>query len=137
MPDPVAGNDANTKALNSRIDKLPRYSGQPFGMDASRYNRVRRGLLRLHGPLTFRAPGLRHLDVILEPDAWICVDASLNDIPVFAWTDFEVKGRSALHEPVRCKLYTYHAHALIIVDRILEAIEDHLDTLLQDRLGNR
>ena len=118
--------------MNSRIDKLPRYSSQPFEMDAPRYNQVRLALLRLHGPLRFRLSGLRQLEVILEPDAWICVDASLNDIPVFAWTDFQVEGRSALDEPVRCKLFTYHVHALIIVDRVLQTIEAHLNDRLSE-----
>ena len=71
---------------------------------------------------------LRDMVAILERDAWACVDSSLNDIPVCAWTNFQ-QHRSGLHTPVPCTLYTYHAHADIILDQVLHAIDTYLRTL--------
>lgn len=133
----MAGKDANTKVLNSRFDKLPRYSGQPVEMGAPRDNQAQRGLLRLRGPQRFHLRALRHRDVFLEHDAWICVDASLNDTPVFAWTNFEIERRNVLYEPLRCMSFTCHAHAPIIINRVLQAIADYLDSRLQEHGANR
>lgn len=91
-------------------------------MPAQRYNQVRLTLLRYRKAHRFALTGLRSLEAVLEDDAWICVDASLNDYPVLAWMDFAVAGRDNLSTPIPCTLCTYHAHALVIVDRVLDQI---------------
>jgi hypothetical protein len=116
--------------MGSRLDDLPRYSSRAYDMPAARFNQVRLALLRLHEPIRFGLPGLRSLEMILEHDAWVCVDAALNDFPVLAWVEFETAGRGALHAPVACKLYTYHAHASMIESRVLQAIGDYVDAQL-------
>lgn len=100
-------------------------------MRAEDYNLVHIALNRLGSPIRIELPRLRTLDLILEKDAWIVVDRSLNDIPVVAWIDFKVAHREALHEPVACERRTYHTHALLIVDKVIEAM--HL--ILGERLG--
>lgn len=116
--------------MGSRLDDLPRYSSRAYDMPAACFNQVRLALLRLNGPIRFALPGLRSLEMILEYDAWICVDSALNDFPVLAWVEFETSGRQALHAPVPCKLYTYHAHANMIESRVLQAVRDFVDAQL-------
>ncbi len=96
---------------------------------AARYNRVRLALLRLGEPLRLDLPDLRHLAVELTATAWVCVDASLDDLPVAAWTDFAP--RDSLHQPVPCRLRLYHAQAELILDRIGTSV----DRLLAERLA--
>jgi hypothetical protein len=54
------------------------------------------------------------------------VDHDMNDIPILAWTDFQVEGRSALHEPIPCQLKTYHMHAKVILERVSEFMGQEL-----------
>ncbi|MEJ2346005.1 MAG: hypothetical protein P8090_11450 [Gammaproteobacteria bacterium] len=116
--------------MRSRLDDLPRYATRTYRMPAARFNAVRLALLRLGEPVRFALPGLRTLEMVLEQQAWICVDSGLNDFPVLAWVDFEAGGRNALHEPVSCMLYTYHAHAHIIEARVLQAVSEFVDRRL-------
>lgn len=118
------------KDMRSRLDDLPRYASRAYRMPAAEFNAVRLALLRLGEPVRFALPGLRTLEMVLEQQAWICVDSGLNDFPVLAWVDFETSGRDALHEPVSCMLYTYHAHAHIIESRVLRAVSEFVDLRL-------
>lgn len=104
--------------MASRLDDIPVYEQRPLAVAASDYNRVQIALKRLGAPLQLSLPGLRSLELVLEHDSWIVIDASLNEIPVIAWTDFQVEHRANLHEPVPCRLKIYHAHALLIIDRV-------------------
>lgn len=97
---------------------------------AERYNRVRLALLRLGAPLRLSVPGLRGIDLLLDTDAWACVDRTLDDLPVVAWVDFE-KHREGLHQPVACQLRYYHVYAGMIVKTAQEA----MDQMLADRLA--
>jgi hypothetical protein len=117
--------------MRSRLDDLPVFEIRQVSIRAEDYNLVHIALKRLPNPLRFELPRLRTLDLILEKDAWIVVDRSLNDIPVLAWLDFQVAHRQTLHEPVACERRTYHTHALIIVDKVIEAM--HL--ILGERMG--
>jgi hypothetical protein len=94
---------------------------------AERYNQVRLGLLRLKNPLCIDT-GLRDIDLILEDKVWYCVDRSMHDLPVVAWDQFQP--RTALHEPVACRLSYYHAHADKIVDAIFKILDDYLEKQL-------
>lgn len=117
--------------MRSRLDDVPVLRSEPFQVAARHYNRLRLALLRLGGPLRIALPKLRHLDLIVTNDAWICVDRLLYDLPVVAWTDFARAGRSALHEPVACTLRVFHAHA----DLVMPIIFAECDRVLRRRLA--
>jgi len=116
--------------MKSQLDNLPRYSTEEVTLAAPLFNKVKLGLLRLNNPLIFAIHGLRHLDVVLDHETWICRDVSLNNMPVLAWTDFSMAKRNSLCESVTCSLYTYHAHALLISDTILEQIDIEISNRL-------
>jgi hypothetical protein len=90
-------------------------------VSAEHFNLVQIALKRLGSQIRLELPKLRTLDFLLDEETWIIVDRSLNDIPVMAWLDFETKDRS-LHEPLKCTLNLYHAHATIIQPRVIEAM---------------
>ena len=58
----------------------------------------------------------------------------LDDIPVLAWTDFQVINRDNIHEPVACTITSYHANATLIVERTLEAMKLLLGEELMEML---
>lgn len=107
-------------SMSSRLDEPLRYSARSCLMAAATYNRIRLALLRLGNPLRLSLTGLRTLEMVLEKDAWVCVDASLNDHPILAWVQFQVADRKALHEAVECRLFTYHAHAELMESQVIE-----------------
>jgi hypothetical protein len=94
------------------------------------YNRVRLALSRLENPLRIELINLRGLDIIIDDEAWVCVDRTLNDLPIFAWTDFENAARKSLYEPVQCRLRFYHNHADLICGTVLDLIHRNLDNRL-------
>jgi len=108
--------------VKHRLATVPPLSVRPAQAQAAVYNRVRIALARLGSPLRWRHPTLRGLDIYLDAEAWICGDRTLHDLPVLAWTEFQASGRLALHEPVACRLSTYHEHANIIIAPVLEEI---------------
>jgi len=110
---------------------MPPLSVRDSQVDAAIYNRVRVALGRLGTPLRWSHPSLRGLDIYLDTDAWICGDRTMHDLPVLAWTDFRTAGRSALHEPVACRLSTYHEHA----GMIMAAVLDEIGSSLAERLA--
>jgi len=118
--------------MKYRLDDLPVYELCSTTIRAADYNLVKIAVKRLGSPLRLEIPRLRTLDFILEEDTWVIVDRSLNDIPIIAWVNFDEKHRAGLHEPVECERRTYHVHALIIVDKALEAM--HL--MLGERLAD-
>lgn len=112
--------------MKSRLDDLPHYSSRTCMLPAATYNRIRLGLLRLGTPLRFALPGLRTLEIVLEKEAWICVDTGLNDYPILAWLDFQQAERTSLHKPIPCRVFSYHAHAELIEPQVLEKTESLL-----------
>jgi len=114
--------------MKSKLDGIPRYSSGAATLPAVLFNLVRLALLRLGNPLEFSIPGLKNIEVILDEETWICFDSSLNDIPVLAWTDFEIAHRENLHEPIACQLLFYHIHAKKIIDKVTEEIQSILDS---------
>lgn len=121
--------------MASRLDDLPRYGSRTCMVPAATYNRIRLGLLRLGSPLRYALPGLRTLEIVLEKDAWICVDSGLNDYPIVAWVDFQCADRDALHLPVPCRVFTYHAHAELVESQVLEKTEALLAHRLRKLAG--
>ena len=106
-----------------RLDDVPVYHSRDGKLPAHYYNDVQVALKRLGEELRFAIPRLRHLDLILQKNAWIIVDRVLNDIPVVAWTDFDTRQRDSLHEPISCQIRFYHAHGIMVMNRTLEAME--------------
>jgi len=100
-------------------------------VDAACYNQVRIALRRLQRPLRVALSRHRGLDLLLDEDGWLCVDAARNDLPVLAWHGFDTHGRSALHEPVVCRLDLYHIHAGLVMGTVLEDLE----RILRERLA--
>lgn len=98
----------------------------PKSIEAACYNHVRLALKRFGAPLRVGLPRHRGLEMILEDDLWLCVDAAREDTPVLAWFDFESRGRSALHAPVPCRLDLYHIHAGLVMGTALEALHEAL-----------
>jgi hypothetical protein len=116
--------------MKSKLEGIPRYDSRSTELPAALFNEIRLALIRLGQSLRFPIEGLRNLEIILDKETWIVVDASLNDIPVVAWVDFEDEHRSSLHQPMKCMVYSYHAHADIIIDKVLEALHEELDARL-------
>lgn len=119
--------------MHPRLEGVPPYSKEHDQIRADQFNRVRLALLRLGSPIRFKLPGMRTLEMILDETAWICIDARLNEIPVFAWTGFKTEHRDALHTPIECQLYTYHVHASNIIPTVHELIQNELDQRLQEQ----
>lgn len=122
--------------MKSKLEGLPRYSSETTSVPAELFNLVRLALIRLGNPLRFSVKGLKDLDLMLDNETWICVDSSLNDIPVLAWTEFEAGHRESLVEPIACRYYTYHAHADKIFDTVVEFMADYLDEKLHGEAGS-
>ena len=118
--------------MYSRLDEVPVYESYPTEMDATHYNHVQYALNHISDSIRLQIPRLKHLDLILEKQAWIIVDRVLNDIPVAAWTNFETGQRDNLHQPIRCEQRLYHIHARMILNHTLEAMELMLGESLQN-----
>jgi len=113
-----------------RLDSVPVFEYRDGELPAHYYNDVQVALKRLGEDLRFAIPRLKHLDLILQKDAWIIVDRVLNDVPVVAWTDFQAAHRNSLHEPIPCRIRLYHMHGALIMARTLEAMELILGEML-------
>ena len=119
-------------SLYNRHNEVPRLSSRPGKVDALYYNHVQIALKHLGRQIRLHIPRLKHLDLILQKDAWIVVDITLSDIPVVAWTGFETRNRDNLHEPVTCEIRFFHFAASMILNRTLEAME----LMLGELMGN-
>lgn len=117
--------------MESRIDGIPKLGSEPIIIDAPCYNRIRLALCRLGNPFRLRLTSLRGMDIILTNDAWICVDNTLYDLPILAWTEFNDAGRTALHIPVRCMLHLYHIESDLIAGAVLKSLLQEVDFLLE------
>jgi hypothetical protein len=117
--------------MYSRLDDVPVYARRQGSINANYYNHVQVALKRLGDEIRLRIPKLKHLDLILQKNAWIVVDRVLNDVPVVAWTDFEVLHRESLHEPIACQIKYYHANAALIMRRTLQT----MDTIINEELA--
>lgn len=107
-------------------------------ISAQRYNRVRLALAWLDNPARIELTGMHDLELILNDRTWLCIDTGLGNLPVLAWKEFETECRSALHEPVSCRVDYYNLHAELIKDRVLEIMDRLLTARLQRRkLGPR
>lgn len=109
--------------MSSILEGLPVYQHISGTMSAEHYNSVQLALKRIAHTIRLEIPKLRTLDLILEKEAWIVVDRSINDFPIIAWTNFDVSNRNNLNQPIACDILMYHQHAPIIVEKVMEAME--------------
>ena len=116
--------------MKKKLEDLPRYSSEKTSVPAELFNLVRLSLVRLESSLRFPVPGLKNIEMMLDNETWICIDSSLNDIPIMAWTEFESSHRDSLVEPIACQYYTYHVHADKIFDKVVGYMADYLDARL-------
>lgn len=120
--------------MYNRLDDVPVYALRQGKVNPTHFNHVQLALKRLGNEIRLSIPRLKHLDLILQKNAWIIVDRVLNDVPVVAWTDFQTSHRDNVHEPVLCNIKHYHANAAMIMNRSLDAMEMLLSEKLPDML---
>lgn len=116
--------------MKSRLNDIPTLKSVPTYIEAEYYNRIRTGLKRFGSPLRIELINLRGLDFMVEDDAWVCVDRTMNDLPILAWIDFELKNRSGLQESVPCHLRFFHSHADLICGTVLDIVYRQIDLRL-------
>ncbi len=102
-----------------RLKDIPVYSSAQVNIEAEIFNTIRIATQRLALPIRLTLPRFQYIDVIIDHDSWACVDRSLNDLPVIAWTEFEITNRSALHLPVSCRISNYHFQSSQVVEGAL------------------
>ena len=115
----------------NRHNEVPLLHHRESKVEAAYYNEVQTALKKLGPQIRFKIPKLKHLDLILQKDAWIVVDRALSDFPILAWTDFKTEGRESLLEPIRCEVLIFHFAASMILRRTLEA----MDLMLGEQLA--
>lgn len=117
----------------TRHNEILTLGRRPGTVDANYFNQAQTALKQTGEAIRFKIPGLNHLDLILQENAWIVVDRVLNDVPVAAWTDFQTEGRENLHEPVCCEIRLYHFAARMILETTLDAMAVILEQSLVEQ----
>ena len=130
----ILTNPMTDTPLYIRHDEVPQLGARPGKVDALYFNHVQTALKHLGDQIRLKIPKLKHLDLILQKDAWIIVDTVLNDIPVVAWMNFETEHRDNLHEPIQCEIRFFHFAASMVLNRTLEAMELMLGEQLAELL---
>jgi hypothetical protein len=120
------------QGLSKRLSELTALRVMPKRVEARCFNDARVALHRIGNPLRLALPDHRGLEVIIADDAWLCVDALQEDIPILAWCHFASTARDGLHEPVACELRLYHMHAGLIMGSAVDSLTEVLDALLAD-----
>lgn len=118
--------------MYTRHNEMPMFDSRAGKVDAVYYNDVQTALKRLGGQIRLRIPELKHLDLILQKDAWIIVDRVLNDVPIAAWTNFETQNRDNLHKAIPCEIRYFHYAARMVLNRTLKA----MDLMLRESLAS-
>lgn len=116
--------------MKTRLDSVPVMHSVHQQIDAHTFNTIRLGMLRLPAPIRLAIPGMRDLRILLDKDLWLCVDESNNDLPILAFSDFEVANRTELAAPVKCLVRYYHYHADLIRQAALETAVSYINQQL-------
>jgi len=117
----------------SKFNDIPVLKAVPTYIEASYYNRVRIALNRVSNPLRLQLLNLQGLDFVLHDDVWMCVDRSMNDLPILAWTDFNSRERTSLLSSVACQLRFFHSHADLVCGSVLGMAERQIEQQLLRR----
>ncbi len=123
--------------MSTRIENVPKLRTVPASINAELYNIALLAMLRLEAPLRIRLPGLKTIDVVINRNAWICLDRTMYDLPALAWTHINQKGRNALHTPVDCELHYYHIHANISAHKVLTSLYGALEEVLANAASSQ
>lgn len=119
-----------------RLTDIPVYSSTQATIDAEIYNTIRLATQRLPLPIRLSLPRFHYIDLVIDHDSWACVDRSINDLPIVAWTEFDISQRAALHLPLSCKISRYHFQSEQIAEGALTfaviALEQQLSALAQN-----
>ena len=119
--------------LYNRHNEVSVLTARQSKVEATHFNHVQTAMKRLGPELRFRIPKLKHLDLIIQKDAWIVVDIALSDFPILCWTDFKTEHRENLHEPIVCEVRIFHFAASMILKKTINAME----MLLGEELAKR
>ena len=114
----------------SRLEGIPALARRREQVPAACYNLWRRARRRLPLPQRLPLPGLHHMVLELEPDAWICLERRAAEVPVIAWLEFDEAARAGIHEPVPCQVHYYHFAASKLRARVLELMVRELGAVL-------
>lgn len=114
--------------MSTKLQNLPVYQNFTDTVDIDIYRQVTLLLSRHGHSLSIDLPGLRDLRLVLEKDAWICIDTLLDDLPVMAWTGFDKKSVFA-SDSVECELIYYHSQAAVIVDSIIHSLRREMSLM--------
>lgn len=118
--------------MYTRHLEVPQFDSRRGKVEAVYYNHVQTALKRLGQQIRLKIPKLKHLDLIIQKDAWVVVDRVLNDVPIAAWSDFETDHRDNLHEPIPCQIRFFHFAARMVLNQTLKA----MDEILMDKLAD-
>ena len=121
------------KNFTDWIDQYTPLRVQPRALAKEDYNAVRLGILRLGNPLRLELLDLRGINCILDDNAWVFIDDTINDMPVLAWTKF--KPRESINTSIVCELRLYHMHAGLLISRSLDALQDTIHVLLKEKFA--
>ncbi len=118
--------------LDLRLDKMPIMAQRESHIDASAYNVWRRARNVWGAPMKMILPEINEFQLHLTDKYWVVVDLSRNGALVLAWINLEDQDRSALHEPINCKLNYYHFAASAIRAKSMKLMEEMLSARLKD-----
>jgi len=122
--------------MYERLPDCPALNEYPSRIPAAVWNVWRRYWMRDHRPTCFGMESLPPMSLLLDEREWVLVDSSLYDMPVLSWTDFQDKGRTALHEAVPCTVRDYHQGAAKIRDKALLLMAEELEARLHQVARN-
>lgn len=118
--------------MYERLRDCPALSEYPSSIPASVWNVWRRYRMREQRRTCFGLENMPPMSMLLDDGEWVLVDSSLYDMPVVSWTDFQDKGRTALHEPVRCTVREYHQGAAKVRNKALLLMAAELEARLRN-----
>lgn len=118
----------------TRHDEVPVLHTREGKVDAVYYNHVLTALKKLGPQIRLRIPKLKHLELILQRDAWIVVDLAISEFPILCWTKFP-EHRDNLHEVVPCEVRYFHYGASMIYNKTIEGMELMLGELLGEEFS--
>ncbi|HZV55973.1 MAG TPA: hypothetical protein VFF82_13640 [Rhodocyclaceae bacterium] len=116
--------------MYERLRDCPALNEYPSHIPAATWNAWRRYWMRHPRSTCFGLLELPPLSLLLDEREWVLVDTSLYDMPVLAWSDFDDQGRTALHEPVACRVRDYHQGAAKVRNRALQLMAEELESRL-------
>jgi len=119
--------------MYSKFNDIPVLKALPAYIEAAYYNKARIALNRVSNPLRVPLINLQGLDFILQDKIWMCVDRSMKDLPILAWTEFNIRERSGLTSSVACQLRFFHSHADLVFGSVLGMAERQIDLQLVRR----